>query len=192
MSRTRVVTLSSNFDRAPSMAVEPDIASLHAKYADFVWRSLQRVGVRHPDLEDALQDVFMVVHQKIGAFEARSKLSTWLFAIVVRVAHSYRRKNSRQRELARAESFPEPEPPRTPEDQVHDDQARQRLERVLAALAPEQRALLVMFEIEELPCAEIAELLGVPVGTVHSRLHGARAAFLRAARRIARSAGDQP
>ena len=192
MTQTHVSMLTSEVDFAEPALGAPDIAAVHAEYADFVWRSLQRVGVRDPDLEDALQDVFVVVHRRLGEFEGRSKLSTWLFGIVVRVAHGYRRRNARNDALSRAETFPRPVAPPTPEDEVRTAEARERLERALAALSPEQRSVLLMHEIEGIRCSAIAEMLGIPLGTVHSRLHVARAAFVRAARRIAKRAGEEP
>ena len=66
----------------PSRSAEADItldvAQLHDEYAEFVWRNLQRLGVRPSELEDALQDVFMVVHRRLDSFDGSSKLSTWL------------------------------------------------------------------------------------------------------------------
>ena len=62
--------------------------------------------------------------------------------------------------------------------------AQCRLDTALDSLGPERRSLLTLFEIEGLPCAQIAELLGVPVGTVHSRLAAARAQFRRALTRL--------
>jgi RNA polymerase sigma-70 factor, ECF subfamily len=76
--------------------VEPDIilnvTQLHDEYADFVWRSLQRLGVTPISLEDALQDVFVVVHRKLNSYDGTCKLSTWLFGICLRVASAYRRR----------------------------------------------------------------------------------------------------
>src|SRR5689334_15233045 len=57
----------------------------------FVWRSLRRLGVRESDVADAAQDVFLVVHRRLGEFEGRSKVSTWLYGICYRVARDRRR-----------------------------------------------------------------------------------------------------
>jgi RNA polymerase sigma-70 factor (ECF subfamily) len=76
---------------------------------------------------------------------------------------------------------PEPEgPSATPEQELADNQSRQRLEALLDELDLDRRAVFVMFEIDGMPCEEIAQLLGVPVGTVYSRLHAARKEFQRA------------
>jgi RNA polymerase sigma-70 factor (ECF subfamily) len=68
----------------------------------------------------------------------------------------------------------------TPETELERRRSRERLERVLDALSPVKRATFVMFELEGSSCEEIAELSGVPVGTVHSRLFSARRDFARA------------
>src|SRR5262245_19722044 len=57
----------------------------------FVWRSLRRLGVPESDVADAVQDVFIVVHRRLGEFEGRSKVTTWLYGICYRVAHDRRR-----------------------------------------------------------------------------------------------------
>ena len=57
----------------------------------FVWRSLRRLGVREGDVPDAVQDIFLIVHRKLGEFEGRSKVTTWLFGICLRVARDRRR-----------------------------------------------------------------------------------------------------
>jgi RNA polymerase sigma-70 factor (ECF subfamily) len=77
----------------------------------------------------------------------------------------------------------------TQESSVSAREARVEVARALDGLDVEKRAVFVMFELEDLSCAEIAEIVGVPVGTVHSRLHAARAEFaacVRAGRRSAR------
>ncbi|MEI8259346.1 MAG: sigma factor-like helix-turn-helix DNA-binding protein, partial [Deltaproteobacteria bacterium] len=75
-------------------------------------------------------------------------------------------------------------PEASPEQVAAEQEARATLERILGDMDIEKRATFVMFEIEGLPCQEIAALTDVPVGTVYSRLHGARAIFEREIARI--------
>jgi RNA polymerase sigma-70 factor (ECF subfamily) len=166
-----------------------DVAQIHDEHADFVWRSLQRLGVREMDLEDALQEVFIVVHRKLATYDGNARLSTWLFGICLRVAAGQRRKAHLRRERASTdwEDAPDDRPHANPEASAMRREAEQRLERALDALGLERRAVFVMFEIEGMPAPAIAELLGVPVGTVYSRLSTARAEFSRAAERLARA-----
>jgi RNA polymerase sigma-70 factor (ECF subfamily) len=155
-----------------------DLSTIHTAHADFVWLTLQRLGVRDADVEDSLQEVFAVVHRNLRTFDGSARMTTWLFGICLRVSAGYRRRAHFRRERVMGE-VPEQATPEegSPESAAAAGEARMRLRAVLDAMDLEPRALFVMFEIDEMPCAEIAEMLGVPVGTVHSRLHAARKAF---------------
>ncbi|HVU06072.1 MAG TPA: sigma-70 family RNA polymerase sigma factor [Polyangiaceae bacterium] len=160
---------------------------IHDDHADFVFRSLQRLGVRDRDLEDALQDVFVVVHQRLHTFDASSRITTWLYGICIRVAAAHRRRAHVRRETPSAdgEDVAPVDPSPSPEAVAERQEERERLAAVLDALPPERRAVFVMFEIEGFGASEIAGMLGVPEGTVHSRLSTARKEFLEAAKRAA-------
>src|SRR5262245_51390426 len=71
------------------------LETIYRQHFRFVWRSLRRLGVRDADLPDAVHDVFLVVQRKVAAFEGRSSVRTWLYAICMRTA-SDRRRSSRQ------------------------------------------------------------------------------------------------
>jgi RNA polymerase sigma-70 factor (ECF subfamily) len=168
-------------DDAPS-APPWTVVSLHAKYAGFVWASLHRLGVPDSDRPDLLQEVFVVVHRRLDSFDGSSAVTTWLFGICLRVVLGWRRHRRRHPEVpTEAPGVDERDAGRSPEEQAMAAQARATVARALDDLDPERRAVFVMFELEELSCVEIAAMIGVPVGTVYSRLHAARAAFARAA-----------
>jgi RNA polymerase sigma-70 factor, ECF subfamily len=161
---------------------EVDALSLHDAHADFVWKTLQRLGVRAVDLEDATQDVFLVVHRKLSTFDPEQSAQGWLFGISRKVAAAYRRRAQRQRDFG--ETVPEQEDAgQDPEEQVAWSQAQRSLDRWLDELDDDKRVVLVMFEIEGLSCDAIAETLAIPIGTVYSRLHHARKALQKAAAR---------
>ncbi|MES1186585.1 MAG: sigma-70 family RNA polymerase sigma factor [Myxococcales bacterium] len=180
-----VVPATSQVDDVPDVL---DLESIHDLHADFVWCSLQRLGVRPADLEDALQEVFVVVYRKLASFDGSSRLTTWLFGISMRVASAYRRKAYRRRErtVVDMEATAGASPFDGPEDALVERQSRQRLTEVLDELEPARRAIFVMFEIESIGCPEIAEQLGLPIGTVYSRLGAARVDFSKAAARLRR------
>jgi RNA polymerase sigma-70 factor (ECF subfamily) len=159
-----------------------DASGVYSAHADFVWASLQRLGVRPPDLDDVLQEVFVIVHQRLHTFDHSSKLTTWLFGVCLRAASDHRRRAWRRREQVGDEAVEEPATAdcSTPEDAAVGQQSRARLDKILDELDLEKRAVFVMFEVEELSCDEIAAIVGVPVGTVHSRLHAARKQFEKA------------
>lgn len=163
------------------MMAEPlDVVAVHRAHADFVWKTLLRLGVREADAPDLLQDVFVVVHEKRASFDgARAKITSWLYGICLHLAQNHRRKAYVVRERPADEID-------LGGDTVDADraEARRALAGILDELEPERRALVVMFEVEGLSCAEIADILGVPVGTVYSRLSAARADLVAAATRV--------
>jgi RNA polymerase sigma-70 factor (ECF subfamily) len=163
-----------------------DAEQVYELHADFVWRTLQHLGVRSADLEDLGQEVFVVVHRKLSSFDGRSKLTTWLFGICLNLVQRHRRRAYLRLEFLHAEP-PERIDPHTPEQDYASEEARRRLEQLLAKLSPERRATFVLFEVEGVSCEEIAELTGVPVGTVYSRLHLARKQVSDVAARLRRS-----
>jgi RNA polymerase sigma-70 factor (ECF subfamily) len=160
---------------------------VYAEHADFVWRVLQHLGVRNADLEDLAQEVFVTVHRRIASFDGRSKLTTWLFGICLHLVQRHRRRAYFRLELVYADP-PERVDEDTPELRYAGAQSRQLLHQLLDKLSPERRATFVLFEIEGASCEEIAELTGVPVGTVYSRLHLARKKVASVAARL-RSSG---
>jgi len=175
-------------EQAASSARPLDVTAIHAAHADFVWATLQRFGVRDADLEDMLQEVFIVVHRRLDSYDGTSKVTTWLFGIAMRVAAAHRRKAHVRRERA-VEEVPEEgmdrsSAPDDPEQAAMRRQARARLDEILDGMDLDRRAVFVMFEIEELSCDEIAALMGVPTGTVYSRLHKARKEFEASLARI--------
>lgn len=163
------------------------VEDVYREQFGFVWRSLRHLGVAEPDVEDATQDVFVVVHAKLATFEHRAQLTTWIYGICIHVAQAKRRRAHVRRELPT-------EPARMPVDDatrvVQADEAYERreaedlLDRILDTLPIEQRAVFTLFELDGRSCEEIAELCAIPIGTVYSRLRLAREAFRRATARL--------
>lgn len=164
-------------------AAAPAVSAVYAEHCDFVWRSLQHLGVRGADLEDLLQEVFVVVQRKLGGFDGQSRLTTWLFGICLRVVARHRRRAYFRFERPE-EAPPEPADVHTPEDRASTRERSALLERVLGKLSLEHRAVFVLFEIEGHRAEEIADTLGVPVGTVYSRLFKARKVVAKSLARL--------
>jgi RNA polymerase sigma-70 factor (ECF subfamily) len=172
---------------------EPSVEDVYRSHADFVWTALQRFGIRAEDLDDVLQEVFVVVYKRLPSFRGDAQMTTWLYGISLRVASVHRRRSHvrRERDMLELEDIHSVDST-NPEDGLAERQRRSVLEALLDELDVEKRALLVMFEIDELPCEEIAAILGIPVGTVYSRLHAARRAFAKAVDRFrSRAKGRQ-
>jgi len=157
-----------------------------AEYAPAVWRMVRSLGVHESDLEDVCQEVFIVVHRRLPGFEGRSALRTWIYGIALRVVADYRKKAHRKRERLYAEP-PELADHGSPERHAAATQAFARLDRILAQLSEERRQVFVLYEIEQLPMSEIAEMVGCPLKTAYSRLEAAREIVLRKGRAVERS-----
>jgi RNA polymerase sigma-70 factor, ECF subfamily len=152
------------------------LETVYDAYAPFVWRSLQRMGVPEGELEDAMQELFIVVHRKLPTYqESKAKLSTWMFGIGVNIARRHRAKARRRFFLTEPDL--EVSPRMDQEAELAQKQESQLMNDLLSRMRPEHAATFVMFELEGMSCTEIADLTGVPVGTVYSRLHSARDQF---------------
>lgn len=154
-----------------------DVRTIHRDHATFVWHSLQRLGVRDAELDDALQDVFIVVHRRLASFDGTSKLTTWLYGICLRVAAASRRRASERHEVLTGDLAESSRVDAGPEVHMQTQQSAQLVQRILDELDIEKRAIFVMFELDQLACSEIADIVGAPLGTVHSRLRAARIEF---------------
>jgi RNA polymerase sigma-70 factor (ECF subfamily) len=150
---------------------------LFDRYGQDVFRFLGRMrGADQPDLEDLLQSTFIEVSKSAARFRRGSSVRTWLFAIAANVVKNHVRSEVRRRD--HIEDFGEL-PARGPEMPSEIAERRQLLGRVqdaLAALEEPLRVVLVMCDLEEIPCVEVARVLGVREGTIWRRLHDARQA----------------
>ena len=161
--------------------------ALYEEHFDFVWRSLRRLGVAESQVDDAAQEVFVVVHRRLADFEGRSTAKTWLFGIALRVASDFRRWNRRKNQF---DALPDDAIASglSPDELASRREAARALDRCLDELPDERRAVFVLMELEELSAPEVAEALHVPLNTVYSRLRLARADFERAVAKHRRSA----
>jgi RNA polymerase sigma-70 factor (ECF subfamily) len=139
-----------------------------------IYNLAYRMLGRPEDARDATQDAFLSCFRHLGSFRGDSAFSTWLHRIAVNACYDLLRKRSPAFSLEEQLT----EPASTPD---HADQAAVAtdVQRALLRIPPEYRSALVMHEVLDLPVDEIAEALGVPIGTVKSRLHRGRAALGR-------------
>ncbi len=162
---------------------------VYLAHFDFVWKALRRLGVREQDAQDMTQKVFIVVYLKLPTFENRSSLRTWLYRVCLNTASDYRRSAPIRREVTTEPSQLEVLSG-FQEDAREEAEARRRLvtaELILDKLPEAQRLVFVLFELEEMSGSEIAEVLGISVGTVRSRLRLARELFTREVKRLSMS-----
>jgi RNA polymerase sigma-70 factor (ECF subfamily) len=145
-------------------------------YYAFIWRSLRRLGVPQADVDDAVQHVFLTASRKLASIRPESEKS-FLFQTAVRVASDARRTIRRRREVLDEPPGETPSSAPDAEAIAAMRQARATLDMILEGMSIDLRVVFVLYELDEMPTAEIAALLDVPVGTASSRLRRARAEF---------------
>ena len=151
---------------------------VYREHFAFVWRSAKRLGVNEASIDDAVQEVFVVVHRRLADFEGRSSVRTWLFGIAVRVVRDHRRA-ARRRDPGGPPI--DPDTLRTsdsgPGETAEKAEAVRLLHALLDELDDERREVFVMVELEQMGMPEIAEALAINVNTAYARLRAARQEF---------------
>ena len=166
----------------------PTFDEIYQQYFDFVWRSLHALGFGGPALQDALQDVFLTVHRRLESFQARSSMQTWLYGIVRLVARNHwRRRQRKGRDEPLPASLPASDP--GPDRKLEEREAMCFVQDFLGQLDEHRRQVFLLCEMEQLPAPQVAEMLGVKLNTVYSRLRLARRDFRRA---VAKRKGQKP
>jgi RNA polymerase sigma-70 factor, ECF subfamily len=161
-----------------------DVAWLYRTYATKVGRWAARLGGPAIEVEDVVQEVFLVAKRRLITFrtDGSGKVTTWLFRTTERIVRAARRKQRLRRFFV---GQPIDDATQTadvagpiPSDELERRQERARVYRVLDRLPERYRRVLILFELEGLSTQEIATLIGARVGTVRVWLYRARAAFL--------------
>ena len=182
-------TCTASAERAESA---PCLATLYRQEFAFVWRTLRYLGVPPASVEDAAQEVFITAHRRLASFDpTRASIRSWLYGIARNTARHHHRWARRWDPRRLPESTAEAvDPALDPEARVARVEVVEVVERCLAALDPRRREVFVLHEIEGFSAPEIAELLGIKLNTVYSRLARARSRFQAAtARHLAREGG---
>lgn len=143
-----------------------------------VYNLALRMTGREEDARDATQDAFLTALRKLASFRGEAAFTTWLHRVTVNACYDLLRKRSRAPLL---DLIPEhkPEPPPIPD---HADQAGLSIDvqRALLKVPEDYRAVMILHDVQDLPYEQVAEIVGVPLGTVKSRLHRGRVALARA------------
>jgi RNA polymerase sigma-70 factor (ECF subfamily) len=151
------------------------LRQLVVEHHDFLWRGLRRLGVPEGEVDDALQSVFVTASRRLNIIEVGRERG-YLFGIAVRVASNARRSEARRRRIFDPKAIDDAA--RAPTADLRDEiETRDFLDHVLAPMPIELRTVFVLFELEEMTAPEIGTLLGLPVGTVASRVRRARELF---------------
>jgi RNA polymerase sigma-70 factor (ECF subfamily) len=143
--------------------------SLYREHFDFVFRNLRRAGVSAAAIDDAVQDVFMVVLRRLPDYRLGSSARSWLYAILAWIARNYRRQHLRNADL---DELPEDRPGDDTGPFEHAARAAdvRLLYRFLARLSEERRNVFILADLEQMTAPEIAGVLGMNLNTVYSRL----------------------
>ena len=167
---------------ADADAPDAGFSSVFRSHHDFVWRCVRRLGVPPALVDDATQEVFVIVLRRLADYDGRAPMRGWLFGILRRVAATYRRRARR----AASVPTPPPTPSASPEELIARREAVGWVERFLDGLDQDQREVFVLVECEGVPVVDVARTLGIKANTAYSRLRLARRRFERA---VARSEG---
>lgn len=173
-----------------------DFDSVYEGTVQYVWRVVCRMGVPWSDAEDVVQEVFVTVYRRLGEFEGRAQLKTWIYSIALHLTQHYFRTHARKPGN------------RATEDNVHDAaewlkghaltddresspvseleriEGLDALDHLLAQLNERQRTVFVLAELEQMTLSEIAEVVGTNANTAATRLRAARKAFEKALARF--------
>ncbi len=186
-------------DRLLARARDGDAAAFEAlvsPHEQMLWRTCWRLTGSEEDARDAVQEAMLKAWRAIGGFEGRSSVSTWLYAIAVRCCRDLGRRKA-ARPSASLDSLQEAgwDPPSDspgPQRALEDTERREQVRRALALIPEDQRTPLVLFAVEGKRYEEIADLTGVPVGTVKSRVSRGRDRLRELMREFGRDGNNPP
>lgn len=159
----------------PTQTVPP-FDDVYSNHVAFVWRTLATFGVAPAQIEDAVQDVFVIVHRRLPEWDGGAAITTWLFAIARRVASTYRRRVDAQRTTP----LDDAEEPASPADTfaaMSRAQAAATVMAILDTLDDDKRMVFALVELEQMSVPDVARLLNLNLNTAYSRLRLARQAF---------------
>lgn len=162
-----------------------DVAAIVREHGPYVHRLLRRLGVAPADVDDAFQEVFVVVHRKLDSFQGRSSIRGWVYGICLHVGvrHRQRRRRAARQEVSGSIDDLAGTGP-TPETTFRTAEARRLLDSFLDKLDDDKRAVFVLYELEGMPMHEVAALTNCAVPTAYSRLRIAREVVFDAIRRF--------
>jgi RNA polymerase sigma-70 factor (ECF subfamily) len=150
--------------------------AIYRHYSGYVYTVAYRVAGNTEDAEEVTQDVFLKVHRKIKGFRFKSAFKTWIYRITMNMAINALKKRSRKGRQTRSfdvvveDTYAAPEKP----DELERKEKERSIEAMLESLNPEERACVVLKNVEGLKYREISKVLGININTVRTRLKRAR------------------
>ena len=152
---------------------------------NYIYRTLRRMGAWPSEVEDLAQEVFLALRGSWTNYDPTRPIRPYLFGISFRIASAHQRK--RNREVAFGILEPDDLAPR-PDEVLQSKQGRLMVLAALERIPLRRRAVLVMHDLDEIPVADVASVLGIPLFTAYSRLRKARRELEVAVRQLLREA----
>ena len=166
-----------------ALAQEGDLAAfdeLIRRHSSRLYALIYHMTSHREDAHDLLQDVFAKAWRSLGRFRGQSQFYTWLHSIAVNMTLNFLKKRNRRQNsmslddldagIERDEDFINATSPRTPERETDLKELQKKLNEAMQKLSDDHRAVVVMYDIQGMPHAEIGRVMGVSEGTVRSRL----------------------
>ena len=170
------------------------------RYHDALMRFLIRLMGGRAAAEDVFQDTFLQIHQSLGTFDPERRLKPWLFTIAANKARDALRRRQRRPtvslsasvDAAQGRSFVDLMEIELPDvsESMERAELSERVQAAIDTLSPRLREILLLAYFQKMSYAQIAEVSGIPLGTVKSRLHSAVAAFAKAWQELTEAASD--
>ena len=179
---------SKDVSAATALVLPLDFDGIYRSEVGFIWGFLRKLGIAERDVEDVAHEVFMVVYRKLAQFDSTRPLRPWVVGITLRVASDQRRRAWRRRE--RIEDPHTLNPPVESQAEAKVEAMRQStlVRAALDKLPPEQRAALVLHDVEGYTMTEIAQMSSTPMNTLYTRLRRGRGLFTRTLRKLQQNA----
>lgn len=181
---TRLNTRTDAVSADAPASIDPDVACLDAfqRELDYVHATLRRLGAAPCDIEDLAQEVFLVLRGAWARCDQTRRLRPYLFGIAFRISSAHRRRHRREVPLRGIEAAVDLTADL--DDAMQSKQARRLILAALDRVPLARRAVLLMHDLDDVPVAEIASILGIPLFTTYSRLRKARRELASAMRRL--------
>ena len=178
---------ATTLDDAESPLPVPSFQELCTRYFEFVWKCARAFGSKSDEIDDVVQDVFVVVQRRHADLKDERLARSWIYSITRRVVSSQRRRKRERESRAASDVDALISPEQSPLAAAEHNFEVRLLSALLDGLDERKREVFVLSEIMELSGREIAETIGVPMNTVYSRLRAAREEFDAAAQRQRKS-----
>jgi RNA polymerase sigma-70 factor (ECF subfamily) len=166
----------------PRISLDDACLGAFQQELDYVHRSFRRLGAMPFEVDDLAQDLFVALRRSWGEYDPNRPLRPYLFGFAFRIAAAHKRK--RRREVAMGIGSEVDDTGPQPDEELQSKQARGMVLAALDRIPLPRRAVLVMHELDDVPVAEVASVLSIPLFTAYSRLRKARRELQAGIRRL--------